>query len=144
MIYVNRPLKSGKGWGQFQARKGTLRRVLCYNRLVDTSDSAASVGPTDPAERGRAARQAHRYPEALAEFSRALGAQPGDPLLLYERGQTYAQLARFGEAVADFTRSLELRPDQPDVLAERGAAFASLQRYPQALADFTRALALRP
>jgi tetratricopeptide (TPR) repeat protein len=48
------------------------------------------------------------FEEAIAQASRELSAQPGEPEAWFNRGQALAGLGRFAEAAADYEKALSL------------------------------------
>ncbi|WP_245692060.1 ATP-binding protein [Streptomyces katrae] len=93
--------------------------------------------------RGRDHRNAERYPEALADYARALALDPDTERAHYGRGRTHELMERFEEAVEDYTRAIELDPDAQS-LSDRGACHFNLGRIEEAMADLDRAIALAP
>jgi len=57
---------------------------------------------------------------ALAEYDKAVTAQPDDARLLIERGRLLAELGRSSEADADFSRAAQLVPDNPQLFLDCG------------------------
>jgi tetratricopeptide (TPR) repeat protein len=117
-----------------------LRRLLAASHGLNPGALSAS----DHFLRGNSYYETGQYPEALADFNRALELRPDHPNTLNNRGSALARLGRYDEALADYSRALELRPNHPDTLNNRGSALWNLGRYDEALADCNRALELRP
>ena len=57
---------------------------------------------------------------ALAEYRKAIAAQPDDARLLIERGRLLAELGRIAEADADFSRAAQLSPDNSQLFLDTG------------------------
>jgi Flp pilus assembly protein TadD len=106
-----------------------LRRAALYDRLGNTDESLriltqlAAAYP-DRAEpwtlRGAILREKHRFPEAVAAYSKALELL-GPPArenwpVLYERGIAEERAHQWPAAEADFLKALQLSPDEPSVL----------------------------
>ena len=86
-----------------------------------------------------------KYPEAVAEFTKAIELDPKlvDAYLL--RGVAYLDgLKKYPEAIADLTKAIELDPKLVAAYSNRGLALDGLKKYPEAIADFTKAIELDP
>lgn len=81
---------------------------------------------------------------ALADYDRALAADPGLGTAWYNRGLALSRLGRPGDAIGDFTRAGELVPDRAVIWVSRGAAYAMTGDPARAIEDYDRALALEP
>jgi tetratricopeptide (TPR) repeat protein len=82
--------------------------------------------------------------EALADISRAVELDPGNPGHFAARGRTYQEMKRYEEALADFSRAVELDPGNAGHFAVRGETYRLMGRYEEALADLNRAVELGP
>jgi protein O-GlcNAc transferase len=72
----------------------------------------------------RAHRDAERWPQAIAQFRRAIERRPSDAALFFELGECYRRSSDFGRAIQAFERAIALDPDT--LLAYRRAADAAL------------------
>jgi tetratricopeptide (TPR) repeat protein len=89
-----------------------------------------------------------RFDEAIAEASREIDAQPGEPEPYFYRGQAQAALGRFDEAATDYERALALdasasgldteAADDELFFALRSLALARKARPAEALATLER------
>jgi tetratricopeptide (TPR) repeat protein len=70
----------------------------------------------------------HKYPQAIAAFSRALQVVPDDPDLLYGRGLAYAEANNIDLAVKDFHRLLKIKPGDVDASNALGFTLADAGR----------------
>ncbi|HEV8015992.1 MAG TPA: tetratricopeptide repeat protein [Stellaceae bacterium] len=87
--------------------------------------SASAPTDTDAiVSEARAHRDAARWPEAMAQFRRAIERRPNDAALFYELGECYRRSGDFGRAIHAFERAVALDPET--LLAYRGAADAAL------------------
>ena len=80
-----------------------------------------------------------RYPEALADFSRAHQLDPNEAWIIANRGEAHQMMEHYDEALVDFNRGIELDPTYARAIGRRGLVYSALGRYPEALADFSRA-----
>jgi tetratricopeptide (TPR) repeat protein len=94
------------------------------------------------AQRGETYLLMERYPEAIADFSRAIELDSEDKGAISARGYTYRLIERYPEAIADFSRAIELDPEDDWALTQRGYIYQLVESYPEAIADFNRAIAL--
>jgi tetratricopeptide (TPR) repeat protein len=83
-----------------------------------------------------------RYPEALADFDRAIELDPKYTWAIARRGVTYRGMERYPEALADFDRAIELDPKDNWLHYNRALAHIGLKQPENAKADLTQALQL--
>lgn len=84
-------------------------------------------------------------PEAAAGyFSRAVTAEPGNAIALYNLGNALVSLRRYAEAEARYGEALARKPNSAPIHANRGVALAALNRVEDAIASFDKAIALKP
>jgi tetratricopeptide (TPR) repeat protein len=107
------------------------------------SDSK-SILVTSIAQRGHIYELMERYPEAIADFSRAIALDPEDKWMIAQRGHTYQLMERYPEAIADFTRAIALNPKYKGTIILRGYTYFLMERYLEALVDFSQAIELDP
>ncbi|MBC7776937.1 MAG: tetratricopeptide repeat protein, partial [Phycisphaerae bacterium] len=128
---------------------------LAYNQLI-SNDFQGSIKhyseslKYDPSTveayngRGQAYFQIRKYPEALADFSKAIEAGIVTPKLFLNKGKCLVILNRATEAVPDLNRSIELEPKSPEAFYFRGVAHEKGGNIPNALADYGQAIQLNP
>ncbi|NJN71404.1 MAG: tetratricopeptide repeat protein [Limnothrix sp. RL_2_0] len=80
---------------------------------------------------------------AIAEFTAALGFDPGDADTFYNRGYSYHVLGQYEAALNDYGSAIELNPEFADAYGNRCYAAYLLKNYEQALADCEAAIALK-
>jgi tetratricopeptide (TPR) repeat protein len=81
---------------------------------------------------------------ALAEFDRAIQADPSLAEAYNNRGAIRLALGDTKGAFTDYSAALSLKPNYAEVFNNRGAARQSLGDMDGALADYDRAVALKP
>lgn len=81
---------------------------------------------------------------ALEDYSRALAAQPTEPLWLVERAECHRQLGRLDAANNDLHAALALAPQLAEAHHGRGLLHRERANYRQAVASLVTALELRP
>ncbi|WP_051695560.1 tetratricopeptide repeat protein [Streptomyces sp. NRRL S-244] len=113
--------------------------LLLSRGALDTTGQAHAL-----TLRGRDHRKAERYPEALADYARALALDPGAKRAHFGRGRTHELTERFEEAIGDYTRAIALDPGHAWSIGSRGVCHRNTGRYEEALADFDRVLDLTP
>mgnify|MGYP003869229059 CR=1 FL=1 len=104
-------------------RSEALRRAGRTEAAIEALQALAKTYPDMPrvhATTGDALREAERYEDAEASYTKALALyDDADPLkwfIYYTRGITNHALDAWPEAEADFRAALALNPDQPQVL----------------------------
>ncbi|MHC1480355.1 tetratricopeptide repeat protein [Frateuria aurantia] len=70
----------------------------------------------------------HRYPEAVAAYTAALGYSPDDSGLLYDRGIAHASAGQVDASIADFRQVLRLKPGDIDASNALGFTLADSNR----------------
>src|SRR5206468_11310735 len=81
---------------------------------------------------------------AIADFDRAIKANPKDDAPYYNRAQAKRLKKDTAGAIADYTRAIELGSINPAAYNNRGNARAEKNDRDGAIADFTRASELKP
>src|SRR5208283_4532991 len=82
------------------------------------------------------------YFRAVALATRAVEANPNDPLAYNERGAANSHLDRFDQAVADYGTALRLDPKLARAYRNRASAYYHQSKYEEAIADCTAAIRL--
>lgn len=143
-----------------------LDRMICYDhrqryqsagevlQALTALGIRPSLSPTTPGlfmdghlawlERGDELFQAHRYPEAIACYDKALQANPDNGLLWLKRGIALESLNHHEEAVKSFEQTLRLAPEDYLAWFKRGKALESLSRYEEAAEAYQRVTELQP
>ena len=133
----------------FGEREGKGQTELDTYPLILQGKAPALAGPagTSPEstahkKQALAAAQKGDYDTALAEFTRALQADPKDPEVYNNRGSVYTFKGRYDLALADFTKTLELNPRYARAYYNRALAYYYQGNYDRAIADLTKAIEL--
>lgn len=147
-----------------------------YRDAVEDFRMAISVSPpdfTDPlVNHGVASAALRRIEAAIASYSKAIKANPGDADAYYNRGLAYQRLrstdrarstaeirqvdespadggpaaedreTQLSKAVSDFTRAIEISPGDAGAYRNRGLAYAEGEDYGSAFRDYDRSIAL--
>ncbi|MEE9248329.1 MAG: tetratricopeptide repeat protein [Dehalococcoidia bacterium] len=79
---------------------------------------------------------------ALADFTTAIGMEPGLARAYYNRGVTYNKLKQYIVAVQDFTTTIDLIPNHEGAMINRAFAYTLLGLDTEAEADVIRAIEL--
>jgi tetratricopeptide (TPR) repeat protein/predicted aspartyl protease len=108
--------------------------------------AAADVPKTASEFARRAAASATRraYPEAIADYTQAIGLEPTNAA--YYRSRAFTRLAANQPvlAMADLDEALKRQPDDPDALMRRGQLYLAGRDSVRAKADFQAAMKLAP
>lgn len=98
-------------------------------------------------ERGRLNLKSDEFPEALADFNKALELDPKGEQG-YQAYRLRSQMSfvqeRYVNALSDANKAVNLRPDDHRAYLERAAAASELQKYKEAIADCEKSLSLNP
>src|SRR5215472_3292912 len=118
----------------------------------------AKGGGGNHIQRGIELAQQKHFDQAVAEFTKAIEANPKDTRGYANRGTAYRQGARaavaagdsegastrYQSAMADFSKYIELAPKDASAYLERGETEIELKQYDAALADVNKAMELKP
>jgi tetratricopeptide (TPR) repeat protein len=88
-----------------------------------------------------------RWAEAVAEFQRALDANPDEHirlLAIYNQGNAQLDLGQYDKALAAFQQTTQLAPEQPTPHYNMGLAYLGLKQDVQAIEEFEAAIRLKP
>ena len=122
----------------------TVLRSLLLPAIACIALAPARAQAPDPLAEGRRLVNAHQFPEAVAEFTKAIAADPQSPGALFERGDVLAELKKNAEAMKDFDEAIRLRPDYRAAWYMRGHLFARQGKHPNAIEQFSEAIRLQP
>jgi len=118
----------------------------------------AGGGAASHIQKGIELAQQKQYDGAIAEFTKAVEANPKDPRGYTNRGTAYRAAARAAEAagdtaaattrysaaLADFSKLIDLAPKDASAYLERGQTEYIMRQYDPAVADLNKALELKP
>ena len=135
------------------ARKGdVLRRAERYGEAAAAYDEAiARFGGDDPGQwfiyyaRGIAHEREKAWPEAEADFRKALALSPDQPQVLNYLGYSFLERKEnLDEALGMIERAVAARPDSGHIVDSLGWAYYRLGRYDEAVEQMERAISLMP
>ncbi len=96
------------------------------------------------AQRGEILMAQQRAREAVAEFDKALAADPSLAAVWNNRGLALNALKQHEAALASFDRAAALSPASIEIHNNRGDTLREMRRHEDALASFDRALSINP
>lgn len=111
--------------------------------VMEVDDASKERAEAAKAE-GNAHFKAHRYEEAIACYSRAVDADPTNPVYFNNRAFAALRLAEFGATITDATTAIELDPRLVKAYYRRASAFLALGKLDDAQRDFRRCCKLAP
>jgi len=100
--------------------------------------------PQDFLSVGKRKLKQEDYQGAIAEFDKALAANPKDISSLDWRAITYATIKDFNAAISDFDRIIDLDPNYALAHHRRGYVYFKLEDYKSAITNFDEAILLNP
>jgi tetratricopeptide (TPR) repeat protein len=106
--------------------------------------AASAENAADIDRRGAASVARGDLPGAIADFGRAIDAEPGNPLYHLHRGEARASAGEVEPALADADEALRLQPELTDALIFRARLRLRAQHFEDARADFAAAEASAP
>ena len=136
-------------WPEAWAGRATLE--YRERKLAESvSDYSKAISLSEPREswfyeRGLAYAAMGHYPQANADYSRAIEmTQEKRAIYLYQRGSRYWQMQDGEKAVADLSKAIALDPALTRAYATRGEIFAAKKDWQNALADMNAWVELDP
>ena len=85
-----------------------------------------------------------RYESAIAEFSKAIEADPGFSDVYYNRGFAYSKVGKLDQAISDYSKAIQLNPEDSDSYYNRGLAYHSKKDFDKAISDYTESIRITP
>jgi serine/threonine protein kinase/predicted Zn-dependent protease len=82
------------------------------------------------------------FPEAIAQFSRALELKPDFRQALRGRGDAYLKLGQRDKGIADFSRLIDLDPNSAQAWWQRGHIYLEIGEWHKAIADYSKVIEL--
>jgi tetratricopeptide (TPR) repeat protein len=128
----------------------TLNRLNSFSTSLKLWDDAEKLVRDKPYaygveriyfNRGTELGQIKRYDEAIADFSKAIAANPFD-FMYGNRATAYYSLGRYQEALQDYDRAIALNPDNPNSYNGRALTYRVLGNFAAAQEDFKKSCAL--
>ena len=110
------------------------------NFVVPTNVTA----PQDFVSVGKRKLKQQDYQGAIAEFDKALAANPNDLDSLYSRMQANLELKNYEAVVGDIDLIINLNPQDALAYSVRGFSYYELEDYKSAIADFDEAIRFDP
>lgn len=130
----------------------TLNRLNTFSNPLLLWDDAEKLVRDNPdaywaqriyTTRGEELALLKRYDEAIADFSKAIDAQPNIDFTYINRAATYYYLGRHQEALRDYDRAISLKSNNPKSYYGRALAYRALGNYTAAQDDLRKSCALR-
>jgi Flp pilus assembly protein TadD len=130
----------------------TLRRLERYDDASRAYDAAIALFPGEAPEqwvvyyaRAITHEREDRWPQAEADFRKALELNPGQPQVLNYLGYSFVEMQmNLDEALAMIEQAAEARPDSGHIVDSLGWVLYRLGRYQEAVGHMERAAELMP
>ena len=82
------------------------------------------------------------WKSAIADFTKVIQLEPGNPIVYYDRGRAYWQLGEDFKAIDEYTKAIELDPDYADAYNHRSFVHRDLGQEAEKVADEDKACSL--
>ena len=102
------------------------------------------TAPQDFVSVGKRKLKQKDYSGAIAEFDKALAANPDDIDSLYSRIEANVNLKNYEDMISDLDLIINLNSQDAKAYAVRGISYNELENYKRAIADFDEAIRLNP
>ncbi|MCC6758431.1 MAG: tetratricopeptide repeat protein [Candidatus Omnitrophica bacterium] len=132
MAYVHRG-------AEYHEKGELLAAVADYRKAIELKN--------DPYARSNLAmifKEAGRYQDAIAEYTRSIETTPAFWGAYFDRGNLYREIGKYPLAIADYTKVLKILPGYAEAYENRGTAYFLSDNEPAALADFNFAVRFNP
>jgi tetratricopeptide (TPR) repeat protein/S1-C subfamily serine protease len=113
--------------------------LVVINQALRLSERA-----TFYSNRGSAYADLKQYPQAFADYNKAIALNPEDAKAYNNRGFAYLELKQYPQALADYNKAIALDPEYANAYGNRGNAYAFSKQYPQAIQSYDKFIALNP
>lgn len=113
-------------------------------RIIQSGQLSDKALGTALTFRGIAYAEKDDLDRALADFSQAIDADPGNALPFARRAGVYTKKQDYTKALQDANKAIVLNPKESDGYFYRGSVAFSKKEYDLAIADFNRAAELNP
>ncbi len=119
------------------------RALTDFNKVIELKDPETLVDAYN--NRGYIYNEfLKKYPEAIADFTRAIQIDPSYIRAYYNRALAYDRSNQSKEALADYSKTIQLDAQYVDAYNNRGIVYLQTKQFELALADFNKAVALNP
>lgn len=108
------------------------------------TEARSSRDPGGHTNRGVRYAREKQYDKAIAEFTKAIEAEPSDPKNYANRAFVYKASGKPDQAIKDFAKVIELRPKDADAYSNKGLLEVEQRKFDAAIKDLTRAVELTP
>jgi tetratricopeptide (TPR) repeat protein len=117
-----------------------------FEEAIADFDIVLSLQPNDKAwfYKGRALMGLGKLPEAVTQYTLAIGQNPQFFYAYNNRGNVLFQMEQYQQAADDFTAAININPDYVFAYNNRGNAYFKLNDYQGAIDDYDKAIGLRP
>jgi tetratricopeptide (TPR) repeat protein len=85
-----------------------------------------------------------KYPEAIAEFNKALQSRPDEPGIYAAIANAYTKLGKNDEALLSYQKAVSLNPNDPNLYKSMGMLLNSMGKIPEAQEAFKKSAELNP
>jgi tetratricopeptide (TPR) repeat protein len=117
----------------------TAALLICFAAHLRAEETADSYY-----HRGNANYQRGNFSAAIADYTRAIEANPKYNKAYYERGVARDAEGDRDGAIADYTRAIELDPKYADAYSQRVGVWEKMKQYNSAIKDIQKAIELEP
>jgi tetratricopeptide (TPR) repeat protein len=116
-----------------------------YSRALALSEKTGRADWTTYYFRGVSYERSKRWPQAEADFKKALELYPDQPLVLNYLGYSWVdQGINLDEAFRMLRKAVDLRPEDGYIVDSLGWAYYKLGKYEDAVRELERAIELKP
>ncbi|MEM9248967.1 MAG: tetratricopeptide repeat protein [Pseudomonadota bacterium] len=130
----------------------TLRQMERFNEATEAYNRSVALFDSDSGEqwivyfaRGITHEREDRWPQAEADFRKALELNPGQPSVLNYLGYSFLEMqTNLDEAMAMIRQAVEARPDSGHIVDSLGWGLYRLGQYDEAVGHMERAAELLP
>jgi tetratricopeptide (TPR) repeat protein len=138
---ISNPLDALSGWVQGLEEHGKGLLGEATRGLRPQKDHAQQA--RDRVSAGYRLYSKNQLNDALGEYEKAIGLDPGNPEAYYWRGRTHIKGGQYDLALDDFLRAVKLKPDYTEAYDNLGWLFWRQKQYDKAISHLSRSIELK-
>ncbi len=127
--------------GKLLEAKGDNDGALKYYAIASNLNNG---GASAFYKQGMIKSQQEKYPQALADFTKAIQSNPNDADAYFQRGLVYNNMNQNTQALRDYEQFLKMKPNYAPALFNLGSTYANLGDFENAASAFSRTLEITP
>ena len=122
---------------------GDYKKAIEYQSRLSQNESVSNDGQLD-FNKGNALLGENDIHGAIAEFKKAIAANPGSAEAYVNLGTAYNDLGQYDSGIEVLNSAMKLKPNMPEIYINLGTCYYQTKKYKEGIANYNTALKLRP